>query len=93
MVLQDYFLEHLSFKFNDSPTDISFKACSESLDTHILEGTLYCPQDLSSIEIRADFLMDLFPTQVNMVYFDNGLISRMARLDLQSPAAVIALNH
>jgi uncharacterized protein DUF6702 len=66
--ISNYFTEHMSLHLNGNPTPLGFTTCEENGDTYQLVFAADCPREWTELEIRADFLMELFPTQSQMVH-------------------------
>lgn len=65
--LQIYFEKHLQCRINDQPTNFQLNNCTPYKDVHLLEGHLDSIPTWKTFTLKADFLMELFPTQSNIV--------------------------
>lgn len=78
--LSNYFEAHMSLYLNDDPTLLRFNACEAVGDVYQLNFTVDCPEEWDELTITADFLMELFPTQSQMVHITHNGDTVTARL-------------
>ena len=78
--LADYFAGHLSLYLNANPTQLKLNGCEEIGDTYQLSFSMACPEEWDELRITADFLMELFPTQSQMVHIAHNGNTITARL-------------
>ena len=83
-VIQGYFDEHFKVTINDKPSSISFNSCELNGDSVWLHFDMDCPVNWKDISVSADFLMELFPKQSNVVSIYHGDDKRFVRLTLNS---------
>lgn len=62
-----YFDRHFALKVNQQRLDLLLTGHSIENDAHFIDFRFICPDPLQRLEVRADFLMELFPTQTNVV--------------------------
>ena len=68
-----YFQEHLTLSVNGNELALENTACSFEGDAHWLDFTVQCPTNWESISIEADFFMEIYPTQTQMIHMnENG---------------------
>lgn len=78
--LTDYFARHFSGAINGQPLEMELRECRRENEVYWLQFSAPCPADWRSVEIKADFFMELFPTQSNMVTLYHGEDRRFLRL-------------
>lgn len=79
-LLAAYFAEHLLFSINDEEVIMNLKNCSVENDVYWLTFDMSCPPQWNRLSVEADFFMELFPTQSNMVSLHHGEERRFFRL-------------
>jgi len=75
-----YFAAHMILHINGNPIPVLLTSCEEIGDTHQLKFTMNCPDKWDELRITADFLMELFPTQSQMVHITHNGDTVTARL-------------
>lgn len=83
-VIENYFSAHLKMAINDLQTTFKFKNCEKNGDSIWLNFTMSTPKNWKKINITADYLMELFPTQSNIVSVLHGDDKRFFRLSSKS---------
>lgn len=91
--LAAYFATHMSLQINGDPTPFHLNACEEVGDTYQLAFTLDCPEEWNALSITADFLMELFPTQSQMVHITHNGDTVTARLTARHKSHTITFIH
>ena len=84
-----YFSQHLDIRVNDKPSFIEFTSCEEVGETHKIIGTFACDPSWNSFQIKADHLMEIFPTQTQMIYVHLEEDKFTLRLTAQEPDKTI----
>lgn len=85
-----YFRRHLRCEINGAPAALSLRSGLLEQDVYLLQFTLPCPGRWKSTRIQADFFMELFPAQSNVIHLLHGQEKRFARLTRQQ--ATITFN-
>jgi len=83
-VIEEYFNKHFKTTINDKLLSISFNSCELNGDSVWLYFDMDCPANWKDISVTADFLMELFPKQSNIVSIYHGNDKRFLRLTLNS---------
>ena len=89
-LVEAYFKEKLVFSLNGRMLELSLKRSTQENDLYQFDFSLQCPTKWASIQVRADFLTELFPTQSNVVQWQKGGgAPSFARATRQTPEIVI----
>ncbi len=83
-VIEGYFDKHFKAAINGKPLSISLNSCELNGDSVWLYFDMDCPANWKDISVTADFLMELFPKQSNIVSIYHGNDKRFLRLTLNS---------
>lgn len=67
-----YFRRTLVFRARNTLLKYNFAAFTRENDLYILDFVLQCPDKWQSLQIRADFLTELFPAQSNVIRWEAG---------------------
>jgi len=78
--IKDYFAGHLQVGINGIAASMSLKDCHRENDVYWLTFDMPCPHKWEIVTISADFFMELFPTQSNVVNVMYGEEKRYFRL-------------
>lgn len=89
--INGFLSNHVSLSINDIPRKVSSIRCITEGDIHSLEWQVDSISSIQTLYLRADYLMDIFPTQTQMIHFSSGEEKRTLRLTKDSPAALIHL--
>ncbi len=65
--IEQYFQNHLTISINKEPISITLQDCTNNTEVYILSYTLSTPKKWETLTLKADFLMELFPTQTNVL--------------------------
>ncbi len=65
--IEDYFRKHLNLRVNTGAIDITLDSCEENGDSLWLTFSTSAKGDWSTVEVKADYFMELFPAQSNVV--------------------------
>ena len=65
--IETYFNEHFVLTVNDTVAGLKILDCTPITDSHWLEFSAEAPASWEQLKIKADFFMELFPTQSNMI--------------------------
>ncbi len=85
-LVQAYFQKHLSLWVNRQPVTFQLRSVSWQQDTYFLHFQLDCPPKWGVLQVKADFLMELFPDQTNVVQAANGAQKRFGRTTASNPS-------
>ena len=80
VLLSNYFKAHLTFKIDGREQVYSFVSCEVNDISLWLTFEFASPKIWREVEITADYLMELFPTQSNVVSITYQTEKRMFRL-------------
>ena len=80
LLFEKYFSTHFSCVINDQERQISFKYCEKNEDALWLRFDMTCPERWNNLRLTADFLMELFPTQSNVISVFHGDEKKYFRL-------------
>lgn len=67
-----YFRQKLEFSLRNTLLKYKMVAFSMENDLYILDFTLQCPDNWQTLQLRADFFIELFPAQSNIIRWENG---------------------
>ena len=84
--IESYFKSHLSLLINQSEVSIFFEKCEKNGNSLWVYFKLDSPEKWDEIKVKADYLMELFPTQSNIVSIKNGNKKRFAKLSIDKPS-------
>ena len=85
-LVEAYFREKLVFRLEGKPLGLLLKRGFKENDLYQFEFSLECPTKWESIRVRADFLTELFPSQSNVIQWqEGGGTPRFARATRQAP--------
>lgn len=65
--IEQYFRHHLIISVDKTLLNLSLQKCELLTDAIWLDFEVSCPEKWTSAEVKASFLMELFPTQSNVV--------------------------
>ena len=65
--LQQYFQKHLTIWINKEPVYPQLQTCDNNSEVYILKYTFSTPNKWQTLDLQADFLMELYPTQSNVL--------------------------
>ena len=88
-----YFKAHMSLLINDSPVNLEMQTCEHVGDIYQIDFVLDCPSEWNELEISADFLMELFPTQTQMVHVTHDGYTETTRLTAKRKSRSITFSH
>lgn len=82
-LIKAYFRQHTNITINGQLTVPTLSKWNQQNDVHLLTFELSCPTQWQEVEFKANFFMELFPTQSNVVSIMNGERRQFARLNKQ----------
>ncbi|MDX1476513.1 MAG: DUF6702 family protein [Saprospiraceae bacterium] len=83
--IRSYFAEHLQVKINDQLLSLTHTSCGFEGDAHQIQFTAGCPEQWSHLEIHADYFMEVYPTQMQMVHINEHGENYTLRLSKSRP--------
>jgi len=78
----DYFSKHFQLQVEDEPIAIKVKEFSIEGDAHFINFSCVLPQNIKNITVKADFFMELFPTQTNVLKVKNGAQTQYLKFNM-----------
>lgn len=84
-----YFSEHFKCTINQSKLKIRLSRCETAGDATWFYFTADCPTAWTEVKISADYLLELFPTQSNVVSISHGKKKHFLRLTQSKTSEVI----
>lgn len=84
-LIESYFGEHLQLEINGGSQVLQLIHHEQINDAHLLRFKLASPKVWNQLELTADFFMELFPTQINVVSVSYLQQKQFARLSKQRP--------
>jgi len=90
--IQRYFQRTLQININEQPVELVLSNCEQINDVHLLHfHTIDCPVSWRQVAVNANFFMELFPTQSNVLqlnYKDQDTARRFGKMTSQTPTLV-----
>lgn len=84
-----YFEKHLQLYLNGQPITLRLKQLEPMSDAVWFHFEANCPQRWEELTVQADYLMELFPTQQNVLSVTQGDQKRFANLVKSKPTETI----
>lgn len=78
--IETYFSSHLSYSINNKSTSLALSHCELNGDAVWFHFEIECPDQWNKVNVKADFLMELFPTQSNIITIYHGEEKRFLRI-------------
>jgi hypothetical protein len=91
--LTQFFSNHVTVAINGIDKEINALNCSSDGDVHTLEWQVDSVARIYTLKLKADYLMDVYPGQTQMVQFSSGEQKRTLRLRRNAPSSVIDLRN
>ncbi len=85
-----YFGEHFQLSTGGKQQALQVKGAIIEGDAHFINFSCAVPKDFKELTIKADFFMELFPTQINVVKVKNG--AQIQYLKFSMPVAPQSLS-
>lgn len=76
-----YFQKHLKININNQNSLIRLSAGQREADVFQLGFFMDCPSDWESFKLTADYFMELFPAQSNVLHLEEGLVKKFGRVN------------
>ncbi len=67
LLAQEYFEEHLQLKVDGEPVSYNYTGHTIEGDAHFITYQFHEEKEITRISMEADFFMELFPTQTNII--------------------------
>lgn len=83
-IIETYFRKHLQMQVNGKSLVYRFTSCDINDDSIWLTFSMTCMRDWNNFSIKADYFMELFPAQTNVVNLHEGGEKRFLKLSLDS---------
>ncbi len=87
-----YFSRYLKVHVNKIGFDYSWKGCEVKEDSIWLYFTGINVDSMHELRVKADYLMELFPTQTNVIQIIQGESKRFMKLTIDAPEATITFD-
>lgn len=84
-IAKDYFTEHFKLWVADQLIELRLGDYTMEGDAHFIRITGSLPENVKELSVKASYLMELFPTQINVVKVKKGEQLKYLRFD--NPAA------
>ncbi|MCB0489627.1 MAG: DUF6702 family protein [Cyclobacteriaceae bacterium] len=84
-----YFGEHLQLSLNGRPVALKLTQLEPMSDAIWFHFEISCPQRWDELTVKADYLMELFPTQSNVLSITQGEQKRFANIVKSKPVETI----
>ncbi len=78
--INQYFLNYFHCEINGQATELRLKNCEEQNEVFWLAFEIFCPENWKEIALKADFFMELFPDQSNVLSVYEGNEKRFGRV-------------
>lgn len=91
--IQGYFKDHLKISVNNQLLSGNFSKITRETDAHWLYFHVKCPKKWLRLEMKADFFMELFPTQSNIFQVQTGENKRYYRFTNKENAKSFTFDH
>lgn len=84
-LIEDYFAQHVILTINDADHVPQLYQSEQLNDVYLLQFKFASPSHWTKLELTADFFMELFPNQVNVVSVTYQQQKQFARLSKKQP--------
>jgi len=94
--LQQYFQRTLQVHINEGLIELVLTDCEQINEVHLLHfKARSCPSSWQQVAIKANFFMELFPTQSNVVRLQHKdkANTRFGKMTLQAPSLLFGLKE
>ncbi|HHH49469.1 MAG TPA: hypothetical protein ENK52_00655 [Saprospiraceae bacterium] len=82
--IEQYFAQHLICQFNSQNIPIGQASYELKNDVYLVNFILETPKEWKTISIKANYFMELFPMQSNIIHIENGKEKRFGKLSKNS---------
>ncbi|MEQ8364049.1 MAG: hypothetical protein RH948_14350 [Cyclobacteriaceae bacterium] len=87
--VEAYFTKHFEYSINGKRAALTFTHCEPNGDAIWFHFKINCPNRWTKVEVKADFLMELFPTQSNIVTIYHGEEKRFLKITNAHPEEAV----
>ncbi|MBX2942049.1 MAG: hypothetical protein KF860_06870 [Cyclobacteriaceae bacterium] len=87
--VEAYFSRHFNYVIDGVLTTLVLTKCEPNGDAIWFHFTINCPDKWSQVDVKADFLMELFPTQSNVITIRHGEQKRFLRITHSNPQEIV----
>lgn len=87
--IEGYFLKHFKYAINGNNVVLIFDRCETNGDATWLHFNIACPMQWNKISVTADYLMELFPTQSNVISIQHGNEKRFININKSKTSDVV----
>jgi hypothetical protein len=88
-----YFTEHLKLRINDRAVSYQFMDCQQKGGSHWLYFTVTAPDYWTKLEVKADYFIELFPAQSNVLTLHVNGATWTHRFNKKHPSRIFDLNR
>ncbi|MFZ1808830.1 MAG: DUF6702 family protein [Cyclobacteriaceae bacterium] len=78
--VEAYFASHFNYSINDKRTALKLIDCEPNGDAIWFHFKIDCPEKWIKVDVKADFFMELFPTQSNIITIYHGAEKRFLKI-------------
>lgn len=78
--VEAYFAAHFDYSINGKKAVLTLTHCEPNGDAIWFHFKINCPAQWTKVDVKADFLMELFPTQSNIVTIYHGEEKRFLKI-------------
>ncbi|HHH49655.1 MAG TPA: hypothetical protein ENK52_01605 [Saprospiraceae bacterium] len=83
-LIEQYFAQHLICQFNAQKIPLSNCTYELRNDVFLINFILETPRAWKKVNIKADYFMELFPSQSNIIHIENGNEKRFGKMTIQA---------
>ncbi len=77
--INQYFKKQFICTINETQVNFKLSNCAQTAEVYQLTFKMDCPVNWDSIQIEANYFMELFPKQSNVLHVEDGDIKRFGR--------------
>lgn len=92
-LIEDYFTQHLTLRINDVDHVPQLYQSEQMNDAYLLQFKFTSPAHWTKLELTADFFMELFPNQINVVSVAYQQQKQFARLSKKQPTCAASFTN
>lgn len=89
--IEKYFTDHIQIMVNQQEIQLQMVQTEVHQDSHWIYFEGKCAPEWQNVTIKAEFFMDLFPDQMNVVHFKEGTSKHYLRLSKSQKRATVLL--
>lgn len=87
--VEAYFEKYFSYRINNKLATLTLVNCEANGEAIWLYFKIDCPDKWTRVEVKANFLMELFPTQANIITIYHGDEKRFLKITHAHPEEVV----